>query len=242
MIDNASFFITQRVATALSGAAANTYFLDRWKSNSAGTSCTRVTAGSPSAEYSINVTAGSIIQFVDLVNFFGGTYTFSHAGTGTVTIQRNGVTIATRAGAGEVTFTIDAVGMTSLTIGMGTGTLIRPQLEYGSKATPFFSRSVSDELIQCQRFFVRLFSVGFNCPWTGTIGNAFSVRLFWPVQMRAVPTLIFSVAGVTAYQVSSWQVDGATAYSCRLIAFGSTTNVMSVDFGASDFIQASCEP
>ncbi len=247
VLDNASFFISQRRATAIYSAAANTYFLDRWKSGSAGTTATTTVNAAPAGDRYLNITAGTVLQVVELDNLFGGTYTFSQAGTSTVTIRRNGVTVATCVGASSVTFTLDVVGMISLTVSSGTGTLYKPQLELSGVATPFVTRSVSDELLQCQRYFARRTGLGMNCPYAGSAGSAMSYRFPWPVTMKAVPTIIVIGPNVSTFQVNSWTADGASRDGFRLIMFSSTAGVFSIDFPLdanieNNFIQGSCEP
>ena len=244
LIDNASFFISQRSSLSLSSAAAGVYFLDRWKSNVASTSCTRVRAASPTGEYSLNVTAGSIVQVVDATTFVvGGTYVFSHAGTATVTIKRNGTTIATRAGAGQVSFSLDVVGLTSLTVEVGTGTLVRPKLEIGSVATPFVPLPAQLDLVQCQRYMVRLYGLGFNGYQTH-FGTYFSDRLVFPTTMVAVPTLVPQAPAWTTSNITTVTWDAATTSGMRQLVYGGgAVNVdMAFDFGVGDFVQASCEP
>ncbi|HEY1942791.1 MAG TPA: hypothetical protein VGH40_11770 [Roseiarcus sp.] len=98
----------------------------------------------------------------------------------------------------EIEFSVGA--MTS-----GTCDFENAQLEPGSVATAFERQPVQTELAQCQRYYA-LLTYGAQSPAMGTL----LVPLFWPVPMRATPTLTVISVG-TALNLSSIS-DLATDY------------------------------
>ena len=61
------------------------------------------------------------------------------------------------------------------------------QLEVGEQATPFEHRSYADELARCQRYYVENTVCSSQADMDGA--NYMSARGFFPVSMRAVPTI-----------------------------------------------------
>jgi len=168
---------------------------------------------------------------------------FSQAGTSPATILRNGVSIATLAGAGQTTFTLDKVGMTSLEVRFGSGgTILKPQLEYGTVATPFQPISYFEDLRRCQIWFARITSAGWN--GMGPVNNVvWSQRYYWPERMVGTPTLVVQIPGVIQSNCSGYGFDAPTPDGCRLtVTSGVGNTAAAMDLGGSDFVQGSCEP
>jgi len=85
------------------------------------------------------------------------------------------------------------------------------QLEPGSVATPFEQRPIGTELALCQRYYCETRgSVRANAPSTGV---NYENQVYWPVTMRATPTIIGPSSGNTANILSNTinapQVSGA---------------------------------
>lgn len=121
------------------------------------------------------------------------------------------------------------------TLGQQSGTfdIAQIKLEYGHDATEFVlsGNSISGELLNCQRFYVKTFDlVTFPAQNTGnqnalegissTVNSLFGVNWMLPVQLRAVPT-------VTTYSTNAasanWSLNSTTP-TASLGAFG-TSNI-----------------
>jgi len=241
--DNASFVINQRGSFSLSGAAAGVYFFDRWKSTAASTTVTQGTTGSPEGANFLTVTGGQIGQVIPTIGLNGGTYVLSQAGTAPATVLRNGTAIATLAGAGQVSFTLDKVGLTSLEIRFGSGgTVLKPQLEFGTVATPFQPISYFEDLKRCQIWFARITSAGFNgmAPVNNTVC---SQRYYWPERMVGTPLLVISIPSVVQSNCSGYGFDAPTPDGVRLlVTTGVANTAAAMDMSGADFVQGSCEP
>jgi len=94
------------------------------------------------------------------------------------------------------------------------------QLEVGDIATPFEFKSVEDELLECQRYFIRFNeSVGFIGGAAGNSNNSTLGRTF-PVIMRVSPTMShqntrttdYYSAGGTNSALTSWHVQPHCAF------------------------------
>lgn len=137
--------------------------------------------------------------------------------------------------------------------GLWTIDLSRIQLEIGGEATLFEHRHRAEELLLCQRYFLRLGESDFL---SGGAASATEVRVVWnfPVEMRAEPTItrsgleIMDGACTVAGAVGSVTIINATTKSARLNA-SSTTDIGTLKndaaflrgAGASDYIQADAE-
>lgn len=86
------------------------------------------------------------------------------------------------------------------------------QLELGSSASNFESRSYQQELALCQRYFIKLAST-YYIP--RGYGNEGYLNLLWPVPMRTTPTadysttadtphFVFSSEGISGYIIDDW--------------------------------------
>ena len=105
------------------------------------------------------------------------------------------------------------------------------QFETGSVATPFEYRSFGDEFARCQRYYqqyVNISAVGYVPDNTA---RSYSHGFFFPVAMRAAPTLSITNTGSSNGQYIS---DGDTnRYVSSLLSQGSKTTHMSVSFNLS---------
>jgi hypothetical protein len=106
------------------------------------------------------------------------------------------------------------------------------QLEPGTVATPFERRSYGQELALCQRYFNKL-GVGMAAGTTMIIGSysahpGGAAGSWWfPVSMRAAPTVAFNGSGNVVSQVSTPEMTNAwsgTINSYAIIATGSTAS------------------
>lgn len=253
-IDNSSFIVNQRAASQTTPGSTDGprpsgwYFLDRWKTSGAGSTNNVRLVGRPAPQQDkqIAITSGQICQVIASDTMPGGTYTLIHEGTATLTLQRSGVTVATLAGPGSITFTFPTAPVSALILFAAGGTVYHPQLIEGDQALPYEQTPYATEIVQCQRYFARIYGLGMNSPYAGSAGSAMSYRYPWPVQMVAFPTLVIIAPNMGAFQVKSWAADGASRSGFRLIMFSEGAAGFSIDMPAGDnlvnFIQGSCEP
>tara|TARA_B100000945_G_scaffold149814_1_gene120159 strand:- start:203 stop:1576 length:1374 start_codon:yes stop_codon:yes gene_type:complete len=105
------------------------------------------------------------------------------------------------------------------------------QLEVGPVATPFEHRSFGDELRRCQRYYqqyVNISAVGYV---PNNNARSYSHGFFFPVTMRAAPTISITNTGSSNGQYIS---DGDTnRYIASTLSSGSHTTHMSVSFNLS---------
>ena len=120
---------------------------------------------------------------------------------------------------------------TWLTAGASTWDLTGIQLEVGSVATPFEHRSAGDEFIRCQRYYqqyVNISAVGYV---PDNNSRTYSHGFFFPVEMRAAPTMSITNTGSSNGQ---YITDGQTnRYVSSVLSQGSKTTHMSVSFNIS---------
>jgi len=88
------------------------------------------------------------------------------------------------------------------------------QLEVGSSATSFDYRQYGQELALCQRYYLTNSSTIFMCGYGTSPASNCSASVFYPVQMRATPTITLGTAsfvsgsGASNIGTLSFQVDG----------------------------------
>lgn len=184
-IINGNFQVNQRGVSGTVTLAAGAYGHDRWKAGASGCTYTFATVNNVTT---LTITAGSLIQVIEGINLYSGTYALSWSGTaqgkiGAGSYSGSGVT-------GSVT------GGTNLNIEFGTGTLSLVQFEPGTEVSPFERRDYGRELMMCQRYYQR--SVGSNVlsfDSYNVSGASCYVLGFLPVAMRTTPTGSFSAIG-----------------------------------------------
>ena len=117
---------------------------------------------------------------------------------------------------------------TWLTAGASTFDITGVQLEVGTVATPFEHRSIGEEFRRCQRYYqqyVNISAVGY-VPNNGS--RTYSHGFFFPVEMRAAPTMSITNTGSSNGQ---YITDGSTnRYVSSVLSQGSKTTHMSVSF------------
>jgi hypothetical protein len=179
-IINGNFGINQRVVSGTVTLAAGAYGHDRWKAGSSGCTYTFATSGNVTT---LTISAGSLIQVIEGINLFDGTYVLSWVGTaqgkiGAGSFGNSGIT-------GSVT------GGTNLNIEFNTGTVSLVKFEAGTVATPFEHRSFGQELALCQRYYWNGGGNAFRVSYrsTTTLANISLSRIRFPVTMRASPTV-----------------------------------------------------
>ena len=176
-IINGNFQVNQRGVSGTVTLAAGAYGHDRWKAGASGCTYTFATSNNVTT---LTISAGSLIQVIEGLNLYSGTYALSWTGTaqgkiGAGSYSGSGVT-------GSVT------GGTNLNIEFGTGTLSLVQFEPGVEATPFERRDYGRELMMCQRYYQKTnsyFAITEPGQQTRTTGSP-SLK----VEMRAQPTVI----------------------------------------------------
>jgi hypothetical protein len=189
LIINGGFTINQRAYGSAGTLAAGVYGHDRWKAGSGGGNYSFTQLASPTT---ITVAANkTLIQVIEDVMVYGGTYILSWKGTCQARYAINSATPAGAYAASPITITGQTAGTTmSVEFGNGaaSGTLGEVQLELSGVATPFDLRNYTVELALCQRYY-----------WTSAVwvpsSTAFPTSICSPVNMRANPTIAGGGAG-----------------------------------------------
>lgn len=223
-IINGNFQVNQRGVSGTVTLAAGAYGHDRWKAGASGCTYTFATVNNVTT---LTISSGSLIQVIEGLNLYSGTYALSWSGTaqgkiGAGSYSGSGVT-------GSVT------GGTNLNIEFGTGTLSLVQFEPGTEATPFERRDYGRELMMCQRYTWETVSSGSGTllnPITGSVNRAPLPAN--PVVMRSAPTYTFYTIGGATGALTEFSsaitrtvstVVGSTPYGAGFIEF--TTSLSS---------------
>lgn len=90
--------------------------------------------------------------------------------------------------------------------------LAQVQLEAGPVDTPFERRPIGTELVLCQRYYCETFG---NARFSAVGNQNMETAIYWPVQMRASPTITSS--GGTTVNVSQAQAASADRFGARFI-------------------------
>lgn len=179
LLINPHFKVNQRGWPSGSAVpAANSFTLDRWRVVVSG----QVISWSDTAGVrTVTAPAGGIEQVVEGADLIGGTYTLNWTGTASAAVNSAGVTKGA-----QITLT----GGANVSVVFSGGTVSLPQLERGSVVTPFEMRPRATELMLCQRYFWATSSdIKVGGTMVSGVGAATYVPIWYPVTMRAVPTI-----------------------------------------------------
>jgi len=194
LLINANGAINQRTyVTGTATSGANQYTLDRWRVVTSGQNLGFTTAAPDST---MTAPAGGLEQVIEGSNVIGGVYTLSWTGTATATV--NGAAITN--GGNTASLTANA----NVTIRFTGGTVLRPQFELGTVATPFERRLDGLERSLCQRYF-ELCPVNFRTLSGGVAGGTYNITYGYKVTKRSTPTLA-PLGPITSLNVSSENV------------------------------------
>lgn len=200
LLINPDFKINQRgQATYETSGAGQIYSVDRWRLgrgkvtvNSDGTVTVTATGGTTNEE-------GYYQQYLE--NAISGDYTVSMeviSVSGAVRIAIDGAWKNIKSGL-NVFHGITGTGAVGLQLANGASiTLKWVKLEQGSVATPFVAPNPAEELIKCQRYYVK--TVGELRAYTNA-GTSFGVTVNLPTKMRTKPTI--NINNIYSYNVSS---------------------------------------
>jgi hypothetical protein len=226
-IINGNFAVNQRGVSGTVTLAAGAYGHDRFKAGASGCTYTFATSNNITT---LTISSGSLIQVIEGLNLYSGTYTLSWTGTaqgkiGAGSFSGSGVTGA-------------AVGGTNLNIEFNTGTLSLVQFEQGSVATPFERRPFGTELALCQRYYYRNaapsgshYGSGFN----DSSSNAF-ITVPFPTTMRAAPSAL-EQSGTAGHYAIQRSGDFPTCTSVPTFS-SANTQVAMVQFVSSSNLTA----
>jgi len=212
IIINGGFTINQRGYVSAATLAAGAYGHDRWKAGAGGGDYSFTQLASNTT---ISIAANkTIIQVIEDKNVFGTTYTLSWTGTAQARYAVNSATPAGAYAASPIVITGQTVG-TTMSVEFNAGTLGNVDLEPGSIATSFPTRSYSQELALCQRYFVQYYYPIFTrlpVAWCDQTTTGF-MSLFLPSPMRINPTCTFPAFTVNAVAAT---LSAATLYANNL--------------------------
>lgn len=220
-IINGNFQVNQRGVSGTVTLAAGAYGHDRWKAGASGCTYTFATVANVTT---LTISAGSLIQVIEGINLYSGTYALSWSGTsqgkiGAGSYSGSGVT-------GSVT------GGTNLNIEFNTGTLSLVQFEPGTEASPFERRDYGRELMMCQRYlpaYNGLGNMSSGCTFTSSGTTARGIFVF-PVAARVAPTGV-STTNIALLRITDDVTIAATPSALGAISPGAASlSGASVDF------------
>tara|TARA_R110000772_G_scaffold170373_2_gene282263 strand:- start:2244 stop:3182 length:939 start_codon:yes stop_codon:yes gene_type:complete len=198
LLINGNFPINQEAVSGTVTLGAGVYGHDMFKGGASGCTYTFATSANVTT---LTISAGSLIQVVEGLSLFTGTYVLSFDGTaqgkiGAGSFADSGVT-------GSIT------GGTNTNIEFNAGTLSKVQLEKSSIKTNFEELSIGDTFLLCERYFKILFPV--VASETISTNGALFVTSISFTRMRAAPTVtetFFSGAGVVSVSFTSISISG----------------------------------
>lgn len=196
-IINGNFAINQRVKTGTVVLTAGQYGHDRWKAGSGGCTYTFATTNNVTT---VTITAGSLVQIIEGLNLFSGTYTLSWSGTA------QGKIGAGAYGNSGIKGTV--VGGVNLAIEFNVGTLSQVQLRAGEAILPFQPRSFADELLLCQRYYEKSYSYSTALATATLIGRDLTSIGDNTGSSYIIKTISFKVTKRIPPTVSYWDVAG----------------------------------
>ncbi|WP_288077868.1 hypothetical protein, partial [Pseudomonas sp.] len=228
-IINGNFAINQRgYVSGTATTTSNEYTLDRWRVVTSGQSITFTASGNGNI---VTAPAGGIEQVIEGGFIEGGTFVLNWTGTATATV--NGVAVAK---GGTVTLT----AATNATVKFSGGTVSLVQVEAGSVATLFEHRL--NELQLCEKYYFRARPVDRYYFSAHAAGCYHGFPISFPVTMRATPTVIKNIAGITYTSASSLNVADQTKHGAvvQLISTGAAVVAIAA-LGANDYFDFSAE-
>jgi hypothetical protein len=206
------------------------YTLDRWKVITSGQNLSWSASG---GIRTVNVPAGGIEQVVEAGNMPAGTYIIDWDGDAGCFI--NGTQRFK-----NVPFSHP--GNVDVQVGFFNNTLSRPKLERGSFSTPWFPRSIAEDLSLCQRYFWRTSAspaLSFGSHVSGVVQT---FRVQFPVTMRAAPVLASDFTGATLANISTVAWNNPSVDGARIVlTSNAVAAVCAFAFGSGNFISASAE-
>lgn len=172
---NSGFIVNQRGVVTGAVLAAGAFGHDRWKAGAGNAVVTFPGLAGPSQTLTI-ATGGSMLQIIEAQEIQAGNYILSWQGTAQARINGGVYGVSPR--------TITLTAGTQTTIEFKDGSVLEPQFERSSSATPWEVRPYTAELLLCQRYYTTQTSSA----QTASVG--FCVTPFYlPVTMRATPTV-----------------------------------------------------
>lgn len=209
-LHNPGFTVNQRSYTSGTALAAAAYGHDRWKGGASGRTYT-FTQSYPTT--TITITAGSLQQVVEAIGVAAGNYVLSWTGTAQGRVNAGSYAASPVTAAG-------LPANTAITVEFNTGTVGSVQLEIGTQATPLDAGGSPQQILaECQRFFFQAVSI-INYGYGGASGNV-GQYLFFPVAMRATPTIALS--GQSYVNASGLTAGNITSAGCLLYAVATAT-------------------
>jgi hypothetical protein len=199
LLIDAGFTINQRGYVSAATLASGAYGHDRWKAGASGGDYSFTQSASNTQ---ITIASGkSLIQVVEDKNVSGTSYVLSWTGTAQARYAVNSATPTGSYAASPIVITGQTAG-TTMSVEFNTGTLSKPQLELGAVATSFDQRAYSQELAMCQRYYASTYATT-----SFVVSGGVYASHYFPVQMRAAPTIVTS-GGATGTAISSPSVVG----------------------------------
>ena len=234
LIINGNPTINQReYVSGVNVSGSLTYTLDRWRVVNNGQNITFTDSANVRT---VTAPAGGVEQVIEGTSITSGTHVLNWTGTASATV--NGTSVA-KGG----TFTL--TGGTNATLRFTSGTFTSVQIEAGSVPTPFERRPTAVELALCQRYFWRggsSISLGFQSSDTGGV---MSWPIFFPVTMRAAPTLTSSLSATSySFPLNSGSLtfsNGTKDQGKLQVESDNVGNNANFTMSASDFLAASAE-
>jgi len=192
LIINGDFSVNQEGVSGTVTLSAGEYGHDMFKAGASG--CT-YTFGTSGGLTTITITAGSLLQIIEGQTLESNPVVLSWEGT-----AQGRIDAGAYGSSGAVADTL--TGGVNVTVEFNSGTLAKPQLEFGNTATGFEYISPADQLARCLRYF-EILGKGSGATFIGvghaenTTGAAIPINFS---EKRATPSL--SVTSATGFSLA----------------------------------------
>lgn len=214
---NNNFSVNQRAVSGTVVLAPLAYGHDRWKAGVSG--CT-YTFSTTAGVTTINITAGSLRQFVEGASVRSGNVTLSWQGTSQGSIAGGSLAASPVNGT--------ATGGTHLLVEFGIGTLRLPQLEVGLVATPPEIKPIGDESNLCRRYY-RVSTQTYTGLMPSSNSSTRQLNIDLGIEMRAAPTVALIGPSATPSSLVSTVNGFRTVWTA-----GDTTTIVSISGFTAD--------
>jgi hypothetical protein len=234
VIINGGFSVNQRVVSGTVILAAGAYGHDRWKAGASGCTYTFVTVNNITT---ITITAGSLMQVIEGVNLYSGTYVLSWTGTALGRVGTGNFSASS--------ITTFVIGGTNLNVEFNTGTLSKVQFNAGDTALPFQHKSYADNIASCITYYEKQ-----GMGLIGVVMNSTTILLVLKHSKRVTPTITLlnttpsittngafftgSSSTLTTYgnkdaSGTAFQINGFTGLTTGQVVMSNQSDLVSID-------------
>ena len=239
LLINPNFLVNQRgYVSGTNTTVANQYCHDRWRVVTSGQNVTFTTTNNV---VTVTAPAGGYEQVIENINVQSGDYKISHEGTATISVAEStdNVTYTTLSLNANGTYTL--TGGKYVRVRFSSGTIIKPQVEFGSVRTSFENRSIGLEELLCMRYYEKRTNLSLGA--TLSAAYLYSSKAQFFTRKRVAPSISNAYYRVTTGNAGSIGIQTGVGNGDNLdsITFYNPSNNWTVNAGIDVTFEASAE-